>query len=104
MWLADLIKDVQLFLDPQGHVCDTDSTLGDGPLPEAHISQHDHCPQGNMRSITGPFGYHVPSLSWPQQVMNEGIFTPAALNNCPHCASGIYDALGEVTQVTNNQL
>lgn len=78
--MTELIKDVQVLLDPQGHVCDTDSAHRDGPLPEAHIATTVHVHRETEQGITEHIWLHVPSPSWPQQVMNEGIFTPG----CPH--------------------
>ena len=51
-WLVGLAKDVQVLLDSQGHDCDADDACGDGPLPEVLISQHCHCPQGNIKDVT----------------------------------------------------
>ena len=45
-------------------------------VPEVHVSQHNHCPQGNIKGTTDHIWLPCLFPSKPQQVMNECVFTP----------------------------
>ena len=95
------IKDVQLLLDPQGHVCDADDKTAAemGPSPRL-TAAHRHCPQ------TLSTGQHNRDLSTHLAAMSLPLpgHPLTALNNCPHRPTGVFDTPGRITQVLNNQL
>lgn len=95
--MADyLIKDVQLLLDPQGHVCDADDKTPAemGPSPRLTAADTDTVHRatewGSLNTLA------VMSLPLPGHPLT-------ALNNCPHHPSGVFDTPGKITQVLNNQ-
>lgn len=81
MHLADLVKEAQVTLDPAGHL--------QGCAP---VSPHSHWSRPAWKISLSTFGFHIPSLSWPQKMRNEGIPIPGCPQNYLHCSIRIHDA------------